>query len=105
MEDWKIDLKNKPEPYVARLNLKKIMDNMSDETLANLEFPCNLCLVNAACKLHCIRVFRYMNYIADHMGIMTVDEIHVYRHVVPNNIRKKIEGMLGSNSRLAHPQL
>ena len=105
MEDWKLELRNKPEPYVAKLYLKKIMERMPEDDLEKLDFPCNLCLVNASCTIHCVRVFRYMNYIADHMGIMTADEIHVYRHVVPNNVRQKIKGMLGSNSRLAHPQL
>jgi len=104
-EEIKYNLHHKPGTYHEKIRLDKILNKLSDEQISNLKFPCGLCLVNAACRTHCLEVFRYMNYIADHIGYMTADEICVYRHMVPNNVRKKIEEMYRTSSRLAHPQL
>lgn len=98
-------LHHKPATYHEKINLYRIINSLSTEALEKLAFPCHTCLVNAVCREHCIEVFRYMNYIADHIGTMTADEICVYRHMVPNNVRKKIESMYRTSSRLAHPQL
>ena len=103
--DFKLHLHHKPAGYHEQLNLGKSAENLSEEQLEKLKFPCIICLVNAACREHCLEVFRYMNYIADHIKYMTADEICVYRHMVPNNVRKKIEEMYRTSSRLAHPKL
>jgi len=104
-EEFKHNLHHKPASYHEKIRLDEVAKNLSEEQLSKLKFPCTLCLVNAACRIHCLEVFRYMNYIADHIGRMTADEICVYRHMVPNNVRKKIEEMYRTSSRLAHPQL
>lgn len=102
----KRNLKFKPSTYhYEEARWERILATLTNEQLQNLSFPCHTCIVNAACREHCIEVLRYMNYIADHMSTMTANEIHVYRHVVPNNVRKMIEELIKQSSRLAHPQL
>lgn len=97
IESLKSGLYNKPSSYYNK--------SVELTDIEKIDFPCFICLVNSTCNAHCIKVFRFMNYIADHMRTMTADEICVYRRIVPNNVRKKIELMIQTCSRLAHPEL
>lgn len=106
MEDgWKIPLGRTPIDLHNRIRLRQVLESMTDDQIDSYTCPCNQCLVAAACQEHCIIIFRYMNYIADHLPEMTADEVFVYRHSVPVDISKYIEKMLRDNARLAHPNL
>lgn len=67
-------------------------------------FPCSdKCIVSAACKLYCYKVFNYMNFIADEIYLMTADQIETYRKTTPLSIRRKVQEFYTYNKRLAHP--
>ena len=98
-------VKRKPVGLINNIKFKKIMSTLSKEQLKSFEFPCYECLVSTSCNKYCYVIFKYMNYIADHLPKMTADEIFIYRNIVPIEVIKYIEKMLKTKSRLAHPNL
>lgn len=68
-------------------------------------FPCdNKCIVAAACKIYCYKVFNYMNFIADEIITMNADQIAVYRASTPFFIKRKIQEFYTYDKRLAYPE-
>ena len=105
IDEWKIPVLRTPVLLHDKRKLKEIIDSLSEQQLKDFRCPCAECLVVAACKHYCIHIFRYMNYIVDHLPTMTADEICVYRHTVPYEIQQFIDKMLQENAKLAHPKL
>ena len=103
--EWKLPVIRTPIYYHDIIELKEIINSLSEEQLKNFRCPCNECLVVAACNEYCIEIFKYMNYIANHLPTMTANEVRVFRYTVPYEIQSYIEKMLKNNTRLAHPLL
>jgi len=87
------------------------MDIISKENLGKTKyehgyiFPCReKCIVAAACKTYCYRVFSYMNFIADEIYTMTADELKIYRESTPPILKRKIQQFYQEDKRLAYPE-
>ena len=54
-------------------------------------YPCPNCIVKACCKDKCVLHYQFINFIADHIGRMTADEIHEFGISTPLEFKKKVE--------------
>lgn len=56
-------------------------------------YPCSNCIVKACCQKKCVLHYQFINYISNHMGTMTADELYDFRinSNTPIKVRRTIE--------------
>ena len=58
------------------------------------KFPCELCLVRAACKIYCNDYYDFINYWAKALFRVTADEIHEFRMNTPPEDKHEVEKLI-----------
>ena len=58
------------------------------------KFPCELCLVRAACKIYCDDYYDFINYWAKALFRVTADEIHEFRMNTPPADKHEVEKLI-----------
>lgn len=55
----------------------------------------------ACCSIYCIEHFKFINWIADEMPLMTADQLKEYRESTPIHIKHKINEFYNDDTRYA----
>ncbi len=67
-------------------------------------YPCNICIVNACCTIHCIEHFRFINrIICLFPDEMTKEQIEEYYESTPIKVKKTINEFIKDGKLYSFP--